>query len=109
MSLQKEVRNQYKMMNTKKLWDSIKTVVDMKASKKPLHANDEVQVANELNSFFYQRFDTGDCRQETKQVLDSVEMDVSDTIDFLVDQVAKVFKHVCASKALVQMAFQPYS
>ena len=51
------------MMNTNKLWDSIKTVVDMKASKKPLHANDEVQFANELNSF-YQRFDAGDNRQK---------------------------------------------
>ena len=63
MSLQRESRNQYKMMNTNKLWDSIKTVVDMKASKKPLHANDEVQFANELNSF-YQRFDAGDHRQQ---------------------------------------------
>ena len=104
----KKLEDQYKMMNTKKLWDITETVADNKASKKPLHANEEVQSTNELNSF-YQRFDTGDCRQETKQVLDSVEMDISDTIDFLVDQVAKVFKHVCARKALVQMAFQRYS
>ena len=61
----------------------------MKASKKPLHANDEFQFANELNSF-YERFNTGDHRQENKQVLDSVEMDFSHTVDFSVDQMASV-------------------
>ena len=39
----------------------------MKTSKKPLHANDEVQFANELNNF-YQTFDTGNHKQEYKQV-----------------------------------------
>ena len=51
----------------------------MKASKKPPHANDEVQYASQLNSFFH-TFDAGEHKQETKQVLDSAEMDFSDTI-----------------------------
>ena len=53
----------------------------MKASKKPPHASGEVQFASQLNSF-YHTFDAGEHRQETKQELDSVDMDFSDATDF---------------------------
>ena len=76
-------------MNEKRLLETIKTVVDMRTPRKPLHANDESQLANELNNL-YQKFDAGDHTQKTKQALDSAETDFCDTADFSVDQ-----KHVC--------------
>lgn len=72
-----------------------------------MHANDKFQFTNELNSFC-QRLGTGNYRQESWQVLDSVEMDFSDTVDFstLVDQATKVFKkHMCWESNLLRGNF----
>lgn len=65
----------FQTMNTKKLWDSMKSITNMNPSKKPLHATDELAKANELNAF-YKRFEICDFSVECSDILDSIATDV---------------------------------
>lgn len=62
---------------TRKLWDTVKTMINMKSTKKPLHVVDELSTANEL-SWFYKRFDTHDFSDECSSVLENISTDGTD-------------------------------
>ena len=89
--------DQCKTMNTKKLWKTVRTVVDMKTSRKPLHANDKSQFADELNSFTKSLM-LLTIDRKTTQMLHSVET------DFMTQLTSQwiwwpVFSKTCARKA----------
>lgn len=85
-------------MNTRKLWASVRTMTNMKSTKKPFHAVDELSTANELNRF-YKRFETQDFSAECNSALENISTDWMDR--FLIDpkEVETVFKNVTVNKA----------
>lgn len=77
----------------------MKTITNMKPTKKPLHARDELAKANDLNRF-YKRFDTCDYSAECSQVLESIATDVEvDRWEIDPISVEVVFKKVNVNKA----------
>ena len=85
-------------MNSKKLWDSMKTATNMKPTKKSLHVVDELAKANELNGF-YKRFDNYDFSAECGMVLDGIATDDVDRLEIDPKSVNKVLKQINVNKA----------
>ena len=83
--------------NTKKLWDSIREMTNMRADKKPIAALDESAKANELNAFFL-RFEC-DTSQGCHDVVDSLNCDEHNRFVIDLDTVYKAFKTIKTNKA----------
>ena len=84
--------------NTKKLWDSIREMTNMKSERKPIFALDENVKANELNDFFM-RFEC-DTSQGCCDVINGLICDtVNDRFEISIDTVCKVFKTTQTNKA----------
>ena len=84
--------------NTKRLWDSIREMTNMKSERKPIFALDEGARANELNNFFM-RFEC-DTSQGCNDVINGLNCD--DVVNRLVidqDTVRRVFKSIQTNKA----------
>ena len=84
--------------NTKRLWDSIREMTNMKSERKPIFALDEGARANELNDFFM-RFEC-DTSQGCHDVIDELNYDaINDRMVIDQDTVCKVFKNIQTNKA----------
>ncbi|KAI2644006.1 RNA-directed DNA polymerase from mobile element jockey [Labeo rohita] len=94
-------------MNSKKLWDSMKTATNMKSTEKSLHVTDELAKANELN-YFYKRFDNNDFSAECNMMLDSMVIDDADRLKIDLKSINKVFKQVNVTKATGPDGISPF-
>lgn len=83
-------------MNTKKLWDSMKTMTNMTPAKRCMNVLYEKEKAYELNNFFCQ-FDSRDFSHEKKTAMDGVPESGPGVI---IDQhtVARLFSYICPRK-----------
>lgn len=85
-------------MNSKKLWDSLKTATNMKPTKKSQHVVDGLAKANELD-VFYKLFDNSDFSSECSVVLDGINTDDAERLYIDPKCVNNVFKQVNVNKA----------
>lgn len=93
-----KLENAFSSSNTKLAWQTMKNMAGMSTPHKPLHAEDELAFANELNTF-YKRFDTDKHFHDCMAVLESIPRSNVDTINITAEQVTEVFKHLNPRKA----------
>lgn len=83
--------------DTKKLWDTIRDMTNMKSERKPIGAYNEIQKANELNDWFM-RFET-DTWKDCTEAIRTLTCSDSERILIDLDFVIKVFKRLPSNKA----------
>ena len=95
------VREAFSNKSSREMWDSVREMTNMNSGKKDLHALNELEKANELNTF-YKRFDCDPVRNvhECREIINSVVCDQSrHRIVIEPRDVANVFKNLHVKKS----------
>lgn len=92
------IETQFVNMNSRKLWDAMKSAANMRPSKVDISTSDDHSKANELNNFFL-RFETHDFKNECMLVLSSLNNEANvHKVDRL--KIQTLFQKVCTRKAM---------
>lgn len=93
------IEKDFNANNTKKMWDTMKSITNLNPARKALHSTDDSFMANELNNF-YLRFDTQELFHECDNVISTIPVG-GDTqkIDIDHTEVLKLFKRLDTNKA----------
>ncbi len=88
----------FKSNRARQVWDTMKGMTGLSDTQKPLVVDDEIEFANQLNTFF-SRFDKGNILDRSMSIINSVRPECSDRIDLTVEQVRSTFQQLNQRKA----------
>lgn len=93
-----DLENTFKTKNSKKVWDTMKSMTGMRSPNKSIVTGNDYKFANDLNSYFT-RFESSDSLDKCNRILANIQPGPLDRINITADEVRKIFKATNTKKA----------